>query len=619
MEPSLPAISGLTGRAAGGRKLIAVAQIDMVGYSRLIGLDDRDTIARLQNLRRLLIDPAVDEHGGRIVQTAGDSLLIVFDSIDGAVRCAVKVQRLVPDYDGDAPPSRHIRFRIGINIGDVIAAGTDLHGDGVNVAVRLQTECPEGGVCVSQAVRDHVQDRLNLTFEELGSLALKNISRPLRAFVVREGEVGQPMEPAAMSHEVVVRPAAKATNAGPPGPDPVLPDKPSIAVLAFTNMSGDPDQEYFSDGIADDIITELSRSHYLFVIARNSSFTYKGRAVDVKQVARELAVRYVVEGSVRRSGHRVRVSAQLIDAITGSHIWAERYDREISEIFAVQDEIAEAVATAIQPAVGDAEQWRALRKPPASLSTWETYQRGLWHLSKGTAAENEQAREFFHRAAEIDFGFAPAYVGLALTYIRDGLFHGTRPIAEAARLAAAEARKAVSTDPNDSTALAALGTAHAIGGSMDAAMVCAERALAYNRNCALTHWVKGSVLRYWGRHHECRDEVYASLRLNPRDSMSATTASLSPMSWYLEGKYADAVVASLRCLADYPAYAAPRRFLVAALAQLGRREEAAAELREFITMAPDVFNVMVRNRPPYMSPGDQEHLLEGIRKAGWND
>ena len=396
-------------------------------------------------------------------------------------------------------------------------------------------------------------------------------------------------------------------------------DKPSIAVLAFANMSGDPDQEYFSDGIADDIITELSRSRSLLVIARNSAFTYKGRAVDVKQVARELSVRYVVEGSVRRSGGRIRVSAQLIDASTGSHIWAERYDREISEIFVVQDEIAEAVATAIQPAVGDAERWRALRQQPVSLSAWETYQRGLWHLSKGTAAENEQARELFRRAAEIDFGFAPAYVGLAVTYIRDGLFHGTRPIAEAARLAEVEARQAVAIDPTDSTAQAMLGTAYGIGGNMDAAMVCAERAIGFNRNCAWTHWVKGAVLRYRGRHGECRDEVSTSLRLNPRDPMSATTASLSAMSWYLEGRYDEAVEASRRCLADYPAYAAPRRFLVAALAQSGRREEAAAELREFMTKAPDVFNVMVRNRPPYMSPGDQEHLLDGIRKAGWND
>jgi adenylate cyclase len=398
-----------------------------------------------------------------------------------------------------------------------------------------------------------------------------------------------------------------------------LPNKPSIAVLAFTNMSGDPDQEYFSDGIADEIITELSRSRSLFVISRNSSFTFKDRAVDVKQVARDLGVQYVVEGSVRRSGDRVRVSAQLIDATTGSHIWAERYDREVTEIFAVQDEIAEAVATAIHPAVRDAEQWRALRKPPANLSAWETYQRGLWHLSKGTAAENERARDYFSRAAEIDFGFAPACVGLSVTYIRDGLFHGTRLIPEAARLAEEEARRAVAIDPNDSTALAALGTAYGIGGNMDAAMSAAERALVLNRNCASSHWIRGAVLRYRRCYAECRADVAASLRLNPRDPMSATTASLLPMAWYEEGKYADAVEASRRCLADYPTYAAPRRFLVAALAQLGRRADAATELRDFMTAAPDVFRVMVRNRPPYMSPEDQGHLLEGIRKAGWDD
>ena len=415
---------------------------------------------------------------------------------------------------------------------------------------------------------------------------------------------------ATVADQPVSQPTANATP---------LPDKPSIAVLAFTNMSGDIDQEYFSDGIADDIITELSRSRSLFVIARNSSFTYKGRSVDVKQIARELGVRYVVEGSVRRSAGRVRVNAQLIDATTGNHIWAERYDREISEIFGVQDEITEAVVTAIQPAVGEAEQLRALRKPPASLTAWEAYQRGLWHLSKGRAADNGQAREYFKRAAEIDFGFAPAYVGLALTYIRDGLFHGTRLIPEATQLAEPEARRALAIDPNDSTALAALGSVHAFDGKMDMAMICAERALALNRNCAWTHWVKGAVLRYWGRYAESRAEVAASLRLNPRDPMSATTASLSAMAWYLEGKYAEAVDCSLQCLADYPDYAAPRRFLVAALAQLGRRDEAAVELKAFIAKAPDVFNVMVRNRPPYMSLEDQEHLLEGVRKAGWRN
>jgi adenylate cyclase len=299
------------------RKLIAVVYADMVGYSRLIGLDDAGTLERLRTLRCNLIDPAIDEHGGRIVQTGGDSLLIVFDSVDRAVRCAVKVQQQVPIHDADQPPDRAVRFRIGINIGDAIADGTDLHGDAVNVAARLQAECPPGGICVTRQVRDHVQGRLDLAFEALGPLNLKNIAQPVEAFVVRlDGPVPKSVE------------RSLVHNTGEPLP---LPGKPSIAVLAFTNMSGDPDQEYFSDGIADDIITELSRSRSLFVIARNSSFAYRGRSVDVRRIARELGVRYVLEGSVRRHNVRVRVTAQLIDAIVGNEIWAERYDRDVQE------------------------------------------------------------------------------------------------------------------------------------------------------------------------------------------------------------------------------------------------------------------------------------------------
>jgi adenylate cyclase len=335
-------VSQWVGRSEGAKKLVAVVHVDMVGYSRLIGLDDIGTLDRLRALRADLINPAIAEHGGRLVQTGGDSLLIVFDSIDGAVRCAVNVQQNVPRHDTGHAPDRAMRFRIGVDIGDAIADGTDLHGDGVIVAARLQAECPAGGVCVSRAVRDHVHDRLDLSFEALGPLNLKNVSRPVEAFVAR---------PTA----VTITASVERSLLGGSGEALPLPDKPSLAVLAFTNMSGDPEQEYFSDGIAEDIITELSRSRSLFVIARNSSFTYRGRAVDIKQVARELGVRYVLEGSVRRAMSRVRISAQLIDAETGNHIWAERYDRDTEHVFAVQDEIAEAVATAIRPAVGDAE------------------------------------------------------------------------------------------------------------------------------------------------------------------------------------------------------------------------------------------------------------------------
>ena len=428
------------GRLEDRRKLIAVVYADMVGYSRLIGLDDAGTLQRLRTLRREVIDPAIDEHGGRIVQTGGDSLLIVFDSIDGAVRCAVNVQQQVPIHDGEQPSDRAIRFRIGINIGDAIADGTDLHGDAVNVAARLQAECPPGGICVSRSVRDHVRGRLDLTFKELGALNLRNIAYPVEAFVLRLAD--DQVTPKSMERSLV----ADTREALP------LPDKPSIAVLAFTNMSGDPGQEYFSDGIADDIITELSRSRSLFVIARNSSFTYKGRAVDVKQVARELGVRYVVEGSVRCSGNRIRVTAQLIDAETGNHIWAERYDRTLEDVFAVQDEITGAVAVAIEPEVAEMERQRAVRRPPASLSAWEAYQSGLWHMARIGAAENEAAKNFFLRAIRLDSNFAPAYAWLAYVIRYEAVLYQRRGIAEALDEAYPVAQRAVSLDPLDAFA-----------------------------------------------------------------------------------------------------------------------------------------------------------------------
>jgi adenylate cyclase len=408
--------SDATERPPDRRKLVAVMYADMVGYSRLISLDDAGTLQRLRILRKTLIDPAIEEHGGKVVQTGGDSLLIAFDSIDGAVQCAVKVQREIPTLDGDRPPDRAIRFRVGINIGDTIPDGTDLHGDAVNVVARLQAECPPGGICVSRSVRDHVHGRLRLEFEELGPLNLKNIARPVEAFVVRrDGAV------------------ATLPNSGETplmrkgGESLLLPDKPSIAVLAFTNMSADPDQEYFSDGVADDIITELSRDRSLFVIARNSSFTYRGRSVDVKQVGRELGVRYLLEGSVRRYADRVRVTAQLIDAIMGNHIWAERYDRDLADVFAVQDEIAGSVTRAVRPALTDAEQRRALRKPPESLGAWEAYQRGLWHYGKSKVTDNQEAMKFFERAITLDDTLASAYSHLALALFQEGgdLWHAS--------------------------------------------------------------------------------------------------------------------------------------------------------------------------------------------------
>ena len=462
----------LAGKAAGGRKLIAVVYADMVGYSRLIGLDDAGTLRRLRTMRRALIDPAIREHGGRVVQTGGDSLLVAFDSINGAVRCAVKVQQQVPVYDGDQPPDRRIRFRMGIDIGDAIPHGTDLHGEGVNIAARLQAECPAGGICVSRAVRDHVHGRLELAFERVGELTLKNIARPVEAFVLR-------LDPAAWEPATVAAPAS-----APVQPALALPDKPSIAVLPFQNISGDPEQEYFADGIVEEVITALSRIRWLFVIARNSSFTYKGRTVDIKQVGRELGVRYVLEGSVRKGGNRVRITAQLIDAIAGTHVWADRYDRDLSDIFAVQDEITASVAGAIEPAVAEAEQQRVLRKPPKSLDAWEAYQRGLWHFNKYTPAENQIALGFFRQAIGLDPNFAPGHYGYGLALQWDIWHFSERPFSEVQGTPRDEARIAVSLDDKDAMAHAVLAHIRMWGSEWEAAISEARTALALNPNSA---------------------------------------------------------------------------------------------------------------------------------------
>jgi adenylate cyclase len=454
-----------TGRPPDRRKLVAVVYADMVGYSRLIGLDDQGTLNRLRAVRQKVIDPAIEEHSGRIVQTGGDSLLVVFDSIDGAVRCALRIQVQIPINDGEQPQDRAIRFRIGDQHRRPNSDGTDLHGDAVNVVARLQAECPPGGICVSRSVRDHVHGRLGLVFRELGALSLKNIDRPIEAFVAQlETPAGsQSVEPSSVSDWDRVSSLAR---------------RPSIAILPFANLSSDPEQEYFSDGLADDLITLLSRSRSLFVIARNSSFTYKGRTIDVKQVARELGVRYVVGGSVRRAGGRIRVNAQLIDADTGNHIWAERYDRALQDVFAVQDEIAEALTTAINPAVAEAELWRALRKPPENLGAWEAYQRGLWHVGKATATDNEHAREFFHRAVELDPTFASPHAMLAYFYGWGFASADVLPVRDINEVAEAEAQQALDLDPDDATADAVMSWIAMCNADYRAAIEQADQAIS---------------------------------------------------------------------------------------------------------------------------------------------
>jgi len=358
------------------RRLAAILAADIAGYSRLIGADEGGTLRRLRAIRGDIIDPTIATHHGRLVKTTGDGWLLEYSSIVDALRSATEIQAGMAERNAGVPQNDRIEFRIGINVGDIVVEDDDIFGDGVNVAARLEGLAEPGGICVSARVQEDAAGKLDLAFEDMGEQRLKNIARPVRVYRIHGSEkVG----------------GAKDSIVQPPF---ALPDKPSIAVLPFTNMSADAEQEFFGDGIAEDVITALAHYPSLFVIARNSSFTYKGRAVDVKQIGRELGVRYVLEGSLRKSGNRIRVTAQLVEAETGNHVWAERYDRELSEIFALQDEITEAVATAIAPAIADAELRRAMRKLPGSLDAWAAYQRGLWHVGKFRAEDNVLAQQF---------------------------------------------------------------------------------------------------------------------------------------------------------------------------------------------------------------------------------
>jgi len=396
-----------------------------------------------------------------------------------------------------------------------------------------------------------------------------------------------------------------------------LPDKPSVAVLPFANMSNDPEQEFLADGIAEDVITALSRYPSLFVIARNSCFTYKGRAVDVKQVGRELGVRYVLEGSLRKSVNRVRVTAQLVEAETGNHVWAERYDRDLADIFALQDEISEAVTIAIAPAIAGAEQQRAMRKPPDSLDAWGAYQRGLWHLSHVTLDSNALAEKFFRQAVELDPSFAGGHTGLAYALVAAGTAFQLLDLGEAQRAAEASARRAVALNPADAEAHAALSSTLAMRGDLAGALAEAEQAHTFSPNLASVHGALSARLIYSGRVQEGLAAHATCARLDPRDPRLGWRLHRVAFGHYFIGEYEAAEDAAERSIRSYPEFPTPYRVLAAALGQLGRRAEAKRALSQAIALGPAAFQGFVGQRPPWFRPEDYEHMLEGLRNAGW--
>ncbi len=580
------------------RRLAAILAADVAGYSRLMHADEEGTHAGFVRIMAEAIEPAFAHHGGRIVKSTGDGFLAEFQSVVAAVRCAVEFQHGVAELTADDPAAQRIAFRVGIHIGDVIVEDDDIFGDGVNIAARLEALADPGGILVSATVHENVFGRLDCRFEDRGEQQLKNISRPVRAFRIIQG---------------------------PAGPDrfdaeaPVIPEAPSVVVLPFRNVGDDPQQEYLADGIVEDVTLSLSQFRSLFVIARNSAFTYKARAVDVRQVGRELGVRYVLEGSVRCAANQIRITSQLIRADTGAHLWAQRYERELSDIFATQDEIAAAVAAAIEPAVEEAEHQRARLKPPESLGAWEAYHRGLWHHSKSSAPENELARTFFRRAVALDPTFSRAYQGLVYTHLDDAILYLTCTVADAAGLAEPLAHKAVVLDPGDAGAYLALAYVNFSQGDLEAALAAADQALVLNANFAGAYWAKSGCLVYLARYAEASQAAMTFLRLSPRDPRNWRVLNHLVIGRYLSGDYPGSIEAARRALRAHPDQPLTYRWLAAALGQLGRVEDAQAVIHEAAAvLAPVSFDSYACTRGRWLRPDAHALLMDGLRKAGWH-
>src|SRR5262245_15107744 len=531
------------------RKLAAIIAADVVGYSRLMGRDESGTLARLRKNRSEHLDPILAKYGGRLVKLTGDGALIEFASAVDAVSAAIEFQQAMAEANGDRPADTALVFRMVLHLGDLIVDGDDLYGDGVNIAARLEAEAPAGGIVISRTVHEAVTGRLKATFEDLGSLALKNIERPVQAFSVK-------WEPS--DWEVRVTPEVTATPTTAPEPLP-LPDRPSIAVLPFHNMSGDPEQEYFADGMVEDIITALSRFKSLFVIARNSSFSYKGKSPDIRQVGRELGVRYVLEGSIRKAANRLRVTGQLIDTLTGNHIWAERYDRVLEDIFAVQEAITTAIVGAIALQIEVTERAKATRRRPDNLSAYEIALRAWAHQLEGRDKADraiiEQAITEAKQALAIDPSCVRALHVLARTQGSALFLRVAADREHAFREAQWAVARAIELDGTDALSYALRGIGAILGGQLDrypAALADARRAHEMNPNDAFILRIVADLEAGIGEPERAIEHLQQALRLNPRDPRSHDTYNVLAFASFSAKQYDQGVNWALRAVSDRP-------------------------------------------------------------------
>ena len=572
------------------RRLTAILAADVAGYSRLMGADEEGTLAQLKAHRRALFDPKITEHRGRIVKTTGDGMLVEFASVVDALRCAVEVQREMAERNVDVPQDKRIEFRVGINVGDIIIDGDDIYGDGVNVAARLECMAEPGGICVSGRVQEDAEGKLEIAFENAGEQQLKNIARPVRVYSVRLS-------------------GAAASSALP------LPDKPSIAVLPFQNMSRDADQEYFADGITEEITTALAKLRGFFVIARNSAFTYKHKAALVQQVGRELGVRYVVQGSVRKIGDRVRIGVQLADAATSREVWAERYERALADLFALQDEIAASVIVAVEPRLYAAESERLQQKPPGRPDAWDFLIRALSHMWRQTRNDNAVALDFLSAALRLDPAYARAlglHAWLSLWQVH---VWSTGGLAAVLPSAAERARAAVAIDPEDAWARLALGFSHMFHRDHTNAVEELHAALDVNPNFALGHACLGLTLAYGGKGDEAVSRLEKAMRLSPRDPFFSVFAGQRAFAHFMAGDYAAGLEWGRRAVRLAPESGGWRALALSA-AMLGRAEEARAAVETARRLQPDYSVAWVERASPLVNASDRARYRDLLGPMG---
>ena len=576
------------------RRLAAILAADVVGYSRLMERDEAGTLARLKALRAELIDPGIAEHGGRIVKTMGDGVLVEFPSAVAAVENALAIQAAMAEREPDQSADSRIQFRVGINLGDVIVDGDDIHGDGVNVAARLESLCEPGGVYVSASVHDQVAGRAEAAFDDLGEHTVKNMERPIRVYRVSE-------KPQSASAKPAKRPADG------------LFDRPAVAVLPFENISGDTEQEYFADGLTEDIITALALWRSFPVIARNSTFAYKGQSPDIRKVGEELGARYVVEGSVRRAGNRVRVTAQLIDAESGHHVWADRYDRMLADIFDLQDELTQRIAAIIEPAIASSERKRLSARPPHDLDAWDLCIQGFSMIYEGTREGNVRAREKFEQAIKLDPNYSRAWTGLAYTHGRDFRLRFTDDPEAAAKKHLEAARRAVSLDDTDSDARLMFARGLNMTGQPEDALAEIRRAVELNPQNSMASWTLGVFLYLNDRAEEAIPWIEKALDINPLDPRDYVIRTHLAIAKLCSGDYTAAAELARAAMRQRPDYLDSRVTLAAALGYLGRAEDARQALGEFSDKARD------RVQDP-RHPMWRQHLCDrfsdGLRKAG---